>query len=66
MSRERQKVGRPKVDVPARRVLEMRAAGESWRSIGRTLRMAVTTIRRAWRRATNAPTACQNSRWAVE
>lgn len=43
------KVGRPRVEVPVSRILELRAAGQSWRKIARSLGFAVTTIRRAHR-----------------
>jgi DNA invertase Pin-like site-specific DNA recombinase len=60
------KIGRPRVEVPTGRVLELRDAGQSWRAIGRTLRLAVTTIRRAYQAATNGPTPYQNSGMGTE
>jgi len=55
------KVGRPNVDVPTDRVIEMRDAGQSWRAIARTLDRAPTTIRRAYNVAKCGRDPYQNS-----
>lgn len=57
----KRKVGRPRVDPPADRVIEMRESGHSWRAIARKLDYAVTTVRRAYHVAKNGLDPYQNS-----
>ena len=55
------KVGRPHVDIPTERVIEMRDAGYSWRAIARTLDQAVTMIAGPTVMAKSGLDLCQNS-----
>jgi DNA invertase Pin-like site-specific DNA recombinase len=62
----RGKVGRPRVEVPASRIVQMRDSGQSFRTIANALRMAVTTVHRAYHTAKDGPTPYQNSGEANE
>lgn len=55
------KVGRPNVEVPTDRVVELRDAGHSWRAIAKALGQAVTTIRRAYHQRKSGHDPYQNS-----
>jgi DNA invertase Pin-like site-specific DNA recombinase len=47
-------IGRPKVIFDRHAVVEMRGAGDSWRTIARRLDVGITTVRRAHSECTEA------------
>jgi len=49
------KLGRPKVNVNAREIITLRAAGRSWRQISEETGFSVGTARRAYATAANKP-----------